>query len=287
MYSARIETDSGQIFNFGYDYGTVFDIDPLTGVDVDISTSQGFQQVGETVESQSVGGITRSIKGTIIKDARQTAAKMLKILLPFTAGRLYFKNGNEEYFCYITIKKTPVILTDETSKITRFSLQVYCHNPFWLGTTEKAYIIGGYTPAFQFPVIYDTHTFGELQSDAFVDCYNNGVAQTEFNIKFAALYTVTNYGVIDVVTLEELYFNDTLELGEIVNVYRKNGRLYAEKTVGGVTTDIFSKLADDSNLLYLKTGSNVLKATATDGLSGLQVSVSFYEGQAGVLNATA
>ena len=35
MYSARIETDAGKIVRFGYEFGNVFDISPLSGVDVE------------------------------------------------------------------------------------------------------------------------------------------------------------------------------------------------------------------------------------------------------------
>ena len=56
MYEARFETEDGRSFRFGYPYGSVFSIDPLSELDVALSTSQGFQQVGVTVESADVGG---------------------------------------------------------------------------------------------------------------------------------------------------------------------------------------------------------------------------------------
>ena len=49
MYSAIFEADNGQKYIFGRDGETVFDMDLGNGVTVNVGTSQGFSQVGETV----------------------------------------------------------------------------------------------------------------------------------------------------------------------------------------------------------------------------------------------
>ena len=46
MYNATIQTKDGKQLDLGFEYGIVFDISPLSGVDVDIATSQSFQQIG-------------------------------------------------------------------------------------------------------------------------------------------------------------------------------------------------------------------------------------------------
>ena len=51
MYNVIFESENGQKYVFGADGETVFDMDLGNGVSVDIGTSQGFSQVGETVES--------------------------------------------------------------------------------------------------------------------------------------------------------------------------------------------------------------------------------------------
>ena len=65
MYSAIFESDNGQKYVFGADGETVFDIDLGNGVSVNVGTSQGFSQVGETVESMTVGGRAITVRGTV------------------------------------------------------------------------------------------------------------------------------------------------------------------------------------------------------------------------------
>lgn len=282
MYSARIETDAGKVFNFGHEYGSVFDITPLTGTDVNIATSQGFQQVGETVENQSVGGVTRTIKGVFFQNATSLSRQMLNTLAIFTTGKLYF---GDDYYCDIVIKKTPVVSTEKNGRVT-FLLSVFCSTPFWLKSEVKTYNIGGYVAAFHFPVIYDTHTFSKPSAGAFVNCYNAGVTQSEFSITFSTLTVVKDFGIIDVNTLEFIRLNMEIESGTIVTVYRKGGKLFVEKRSGDTVEDAFSALDEDSNLFAIAAGDNIIRALADEGERDLQVIISFNEPYMGVVNAT-
>ena len=56
MYKMIFLSDNGQKFVFGTDNANVFDADLGDGVTVDIGTSQGFSQIGETIESRTVEG---------------------------------------------------------------------------------------------------------------------------------------------------------------------------------------------------------------------------------------
>lgn len=104
MYTARFVRDDGETLYFGYNYGSIVNIDPLSDVDVDVALSQGFQQVGKTFESATVGEITREVSGYLLGDSRVMKRKMLRILTPNSFGKLYFGDG---YYCNCTVKKTP------------------------------------------------------------------------------------------------------------------------------------------------------------------------------------
>ena len=88
MYSAIFEADNGQKYIFGKDGETVFDMDLGNGVTVDVGTSQGFSQVGETVESMTVGGRTITVRGTIFGNVQSRKKMMRKVFAPFTWGKL-------------------------------------------------------------------------------------------------------------------------------------------------------------------------------------------------------
>lgn len=276
MYNARIETDAGKIVRFGYEYGNIFDITPLSGVDVSFGTSQGFQQVGETVETQSVQGISRTIQGTFTGSDPEAAARaMLRALPIFTTGRLVF---NDKYFCRIHLKKTPYVHRSSAGKYT-FSMMVYCETPYWLNMKGDKYVMGSYTAAFSFPVLYDTHIFGVRNESAFINCINNGAMDVPFTARFTTDTETVNFGIINVYTLEHLTLNMSLSQDDVVTVSRENGRLYVQRG----DEDIFSVLDESSDLFMLHPGDNVLRMTAESGLSGLQVSISYNAAEIGVI----
>lgn len=57
----KIVTDAGAVLHLGWDYDAPYFLDPLNGVDVDLQTAQGVNQVGATVEGQSVSGVSRTL----------------------------------------------------------------------------------------------------------------------------------------------------------------------------------------------------------------------------------
>lgn len=280
MYKARIETDRGQIFRFGPDNCIVFDIDPLSGVDVDIATSQGFQQIGETVENQSVRGLSRTITGTIFKNSLETAQMMLRYLPIFTTGKLYY---NDDYYCNIVVSKTPYIKVDEKQRKFTFTMMVYCNVPYWLDANRSDYVIGGYSKAFKFPVIYDTHTFGVKNPSAFINCYNAGVIDVPYELQFTCITPVENPGIINVYTLQKLKFNLTLGIGEILTIRRENGILYVELDQSGTKSSVLSKLTEDSDLFWINPGDNVLRLTADSNEDDLIGTISFNAAEIGVI----
>ena len=57
----RLVTDAGAALDIGWDYGTPYSLDPINGVNVDLQTAQGVNQIGNTVEKQSVAGVSREL----------------------------------------------------------------------------------------------------------------------------------------------------------------------------------------------------------------------------------
>ena len=274
MYNARFLSDTGRQFRLGYEYGNIFDIDPLSGVSADISTSQGFQQNGETVESVSTGGVERQITGKLLRNLAAQKTDMFRAFAPGAFGALYF---NERYTCRCVVKQSPQF-GEGKSKET-FVLTLFCPNSYWQSVDGKDYILGGYSPSFRFPVNYGTpHRFGVKNPTAFINCVNDGAVAVDFTAEFTASAPVTNYGIVNAVTLEEMKINDTLTTDDKTVVYRKNGKLYVEKN----GKDIFSALDEDSTLFLVNPGDNPFKATADSGVESLIVSVSFNDPYVGV-----
>ena len=276
MYNAKILLDNGKEIKLGYEYGIAFDIDPINGVNIDLGTSQGFQQIGETVESQGVGGISRKITGVIMSDF--AAKNLLNSIRLFDTGKLIF---NERYFTEFYVKQTPEVVKKSGGKIV-FSMLIFSPYPYWFSTVENAFVLGRYEPAFSFPVIYDTHQFGVRSDNVFVNAINNGTAKQPFKARFTSSLESSGYGVANALTGEMIRLNDTLGIGEVVDVYRKDGRLIVEKTTGSEKENIFYTLDEDSDLLWINVGDNILRPFADSGEVNLEVSVTFNDAFVGV-----
>lgn len=280
MYSAKIVTNAGKTVLLGYEHGILFDIYPLSGTDISISTSQGFQQIGTTVEGQSIVGLRRTIRGNIL--TVEAAKRLLSFLPPFTTGRLFF---NDEYFCNITIQKTPEITITKTGKMP-FTMQVYCDVPFWYSAKESFYLFNMYQKAFSFPVTYDSHVFGVKETEGHINAKNTGDVSAPLKCIFTTDSEINNYGIADVQTLRKIQFDDTLLPGEQMTLYQESGKVRAVKRKkDGTLESGLGYISYDSALFDLPVGDNILTliAAENESVSPLHAQLSFYPAYVGVL----
>ena len=277
MYNAKFVKSNGDVFSFGLEYGTIFDISPLSELDVQIGTNQGFQQIGDTIQTRGMKGVTRTIRGRIIGEANSLKRRMLTVFSPFASGKLYFDG---KYYCNAVVKKTPAISVNDRD--AEFSMMLYCPSPYWYAAQQSSYSIGRIVPAFHFPTAYTTHKFSTKDPSAFTNVYNPGEDTDDFELEFSATGDVTTCGVIDINTQEFIEITTELTAGEVVRMYRDSGRLRVEMLSGGVATDIFGLLKYDSNLFTIRSGDNVWKMYAGAGIDSLSVEATFNVAYPGV-----
>ena len=154
----------GGVLHLGWDYNAPYNLDPLNGVDVDIQTAQGINQTGTTVERQSVAGVSRTLSVVFWGNrALDTARNFARKLPYYTTGTMYF---GDAYFTRFVVQKTPYF---SSYTEPRCELMLYSPKPYWYGLTATARVLGGYQPAFTFPVCYDSHTYG-IRQDGEANC---------------------------------------------------------------------------------------------------------------------
>lgn len=276
MYSARIEFENGLVWDLNPDSGVVFDIDPLNGIDVNLGLSQGHQSEGQYVESESVGGITRTIRGVFFENSN--VLNVLKGIVPFLKGKLFF---NDNYFCEFHIKKTPLIKRMKNGKIV-FDVVIFCPYPYWYSAEQSTIKIGGYEPSFEFPAEYTEHVFGVSISGVVVYFTNNGVRQP-ININMSITSPLEQIVVGNALNGKRLVINHSFLEGDFVSFYRKNGMVYLDLTRNNATSSIFSSLDDESELFFIETGENAL-VMASENSESVQAVVFFNEAFAGVVD---
>ena len=256
----KLVTDAGAVLHLGWDYNAPYNLDPLNGVDVDIQTAQGINQTGTTVERQSVAGVSRTLSvvfwgGHALDNARNFARK-----LPYyTTGTMYF---GDAYFTRFVVQKTPYF---SSYTEPRCELMLYSPKPYWYGLTATARVLGGYQPAFSFPVCYDSHTYGIRQDGEAAVLRNPGSLPVPFTATLRSTMPVEHPRVVDLHTGAFIGFDLTLQDGDRLEIYHS-------------TTD---RLA--CTLTELQPGDNVLSMQADSGAAYLQASVSFYPMEAGIL----
>ena len=242
----QLVTDAGATLDIGWDYGTPYSLDPINGVDVDVQTAQGVNQVGVSVERQSVAGVSRELIIHCHSPHGDADAALLLEKLPyFTSGTMYFE---DKYFCRFVLSKTPYTKSIHPYPVLDFML--FCPKPFWYDLTAQSFCINGFVPSFRLPINYSTpHRFG---------------VRTSIGQSIRILTTLTP--------------------GQVIEIYRTTtDKLAVKRTEDGTEENIFSLLDEDSDLLELAPGDNLLKATADSGETSLHVTVRFYPMVSGIL----
>lgn len=273
MYSARFESDNGLIFVFGKNGGNVFDMDLGSGVSVDIGTSQGFSQIGETVETLAVNGRPITVTGALFRDVDNQKKNMRKTFAPFVSGKLIFEDG---HYTRVYVQDPPSF--SSVKEDGRFTMQLFAPFPYFYGQNEESVQIGELVPMFSFPVNYaEPHSFGEFYKSRFSTIHNDSDVKVPYSFQIIVNGISTNPTVTNLSTFEFLRINGSFSAGYIINVYRDEYNvLRAELTDGdGNVSDIISMIDDDSTLYELSVGDNLISINDDEGGVGMSATVSF------------
>jgi len=129
----------------------------------------------------------------------------------------------------------------------------------------------------------ETHKFGSRSSERFTNIINSGDVPTAFSLSIRTTAASTNVTITNVLTGEFLRIIGTLNIGDVVEIARdSSGQLSATLTADGVTTDIVSRVDDDSNLYELAVGDNIILVSDNETSGGLIVDISFDPAVGGV-----
>lgn len=268
VFDAVFTANSGQSFAFGYKAGVLWSCDPLGDLPVDLETSQGYQQVGATVESRSISGVTRTITGRILRNTDYCKRQLRDVFAPYVTGRLTVAG---KYYCDAEVQRCPAI--SAALRWPTFSFQLYCPNPYWHSTAEVTAATLKVTPTFRLPVCYTSHQYGVREQMDYLRIHNAGLATEDFVLTFTAHGDVTNPGVKDPETGEFLRFVTQMQDDDQLRVYREEGRLRIELVIRGTAVNAFSLLDESSSLYTLRHGVQAWQRTADSGVDKLYLTL--------------
>ena len=264
VFDAVFTTPEGQSFAFGYAAGVLWSCDPLGDLPVELETSQGYQQVGAAVESRSIAGVTRTITGRILRNADYCKRQLRDLFAPFVTGRLTVAGRS---WCDAEVQRCPAISAAE--RWATFSFQLYCPDPYWHSVEEICADLLSVTPVFRFPAQYTTHRYGVREQLDYLRIRNPGLDTQDFTLTLTAHGEVTNPGVRDLATGESLRFLTTLKDGDVLRLWRQEGRLRIELIISGTAVNAFALLDESSTLWTLRHGVRTWQRTADAGTEKL------------------
>lgn len=259
-----------------------YKITQVTGFDsiaVDVGTSQGFDQIGVTIDTMTVSQRMLGIIGKIDNFSTTQIQAIVSMFAPMTTLRLYFE---ERHWIDVVVTETPLFTFD--LKTVTFAIRFMAPYPYFKSVTENYYRLGGVSGGFTFPVCYaGTHTFGTPHEILFVNCYNAGNTKVDFIAEMMCTSgSFTGVMLRSATNGKFIHISTAFDTGDKVRIFRENNILRATKTHMGLTTDVFSDLDEDSNLFYVEIGDNVIRALSDSGNGNLEVAIRFYDTVTGV-----
>lgn len=281
MYSLRFVNSSGKELLMGH-LQSPYVIKSLTGIDgveVDVTTSQGFGQIGETVDNMSVSSRDIGVTGIIYNFQPEQQQALNYMFSPRTQVRMYFE---DKYWIDAVIKSAPAYSYD--LKACTFAFSLVAAYPYFKSKNSNYFKLGGMIGGFNFPVCYATpHHFALFNDNLFINCKNNGNTAVDYMAEIRCESgSITNIKLTNAETQKFIRVKTTITASDIVRIFRENNILRVTKTTDGVESDIFSDLDEDSDLDYIEVGDNVIRAEAESGNGKPIVAVSFYDTVTGV-----
>lgn len=277
LYTMVYTNSQGESLTFSRETGLwITDFDLLTGLEIDVGTSQSINQVGVTVESQLVGAKTSTIKGFIQGDSTATKRRMLSVIRPMDNATI---TVNGEYQIDVVVASTPLL--ERERSFAQWEFSVTAPYPFWRKAAATVTPMSGLVGMFRFPWnITQTYTFGKRLESFFTNVTNGGQVATYFDLVMDAESTVVNPVILNVGTGDFLKLNKTLEMGERVTISIKPDSLSAESSEEG---DIEGLIDIESTLFSIPPGDTILKYDADSGREALNLSIRFTDKFAGVV----
>lgn len=262
-----------------FDYAHGFLLNLPDGVDtmsVKLSTAQGINQVGATVQAKQIQVRPITVSGRIVgKSAQAIKDSLVSVVRADVSGTLYA----DDWKIGVVVTATPTIGPEPFGAAFQFS--VTAPYPYWESNTEKGSMVTGITPGFRFPWnISRPYRFGTRAIGQYVVVPNKGQTDVPFVVEIVCLgASASNVRIDNILTREYLLLEKSLVEGEVVTINVTHDRTYVTSSVDG---DCRGALTLESNLFRLHTGDNVWKASAGSGINNLDIGVTYAEESGGI-----
>lgn len=269
----------------------VEEIKGFDGLDVNVVTTQGFDQDGSTPVNIYTDDRPMEIKGQIYAEStwkmQELRDRLSNIFLPKAVLEVRHYYGGVARTIKAYAEKTPMFTLTKVSKLQEYQVKLKATDPYWRGDRDAMVEMAGTKGHFHFPLVIPKRKgviFGVKSTSKIASVPNRSAIRTGMTIIFTARGNVTNPYVINIYTRECIQINCGMVNGQTITV--ETGE---EKTImsrlNGVATDYIGHVdleGGNCDFLELAPGDNVLRYGAQEGEDYLAVKFVYATKYAGV-----
>lgn len=273
----KYKNENGGEIEFDISAGIVIsEIDGLTENNVKLSTAQGLNQIGSTVNSVAVQGKEITIEGAVLTtaDSKLKSELLLNTVMPGLKGTLIY---NDTWTIDVYPTETPYVQQREFPK---FQFTLSAPYPYWSRVAQSSHELTGLEPRFTFPWdLSQSFIFGERIQKVFTNVENGGNVEALYTVIFRAVSAgVTNPKIENAMTYEYLQVNKEMELNEKLIVTITPSGVTVISNINGVETDSIGYFDIESTLYRMHPGDNIIKSTDDTGGGSLDTTIVLNEG---------
>lgn len=260
-------------------------------VDVDIVTSQGFDQDGAYLMNDYIlprdMEITGRIKAKSTEKMRQIKDHIFDIFLPKKDVTINHYYGGKNRLITARVETSPQFDFTDVSSVEEYTVRMKAPSPYWRDSVETLIQIANMTGGLHFPLIIPKDkgvTFGVKSATLIADAYNYSSIKVGMRFVFIANGTVTNPQLFNIDTREFFKLNCVMKAGEKITVQTGEDKTVTQN-LQGIETDYIGKIdisGGGDTFLELDPGDNLLRYGAEGGEDMLEVKLYYNNKYLGV-----
>ena len=283
MFELILENKAGDQLNFAQNSAfTVVEIEGLNPAPATINTSEVALIDGAKFNSAKLQMRTLNIAFAIEYEAARNRLEVFKVLKSKQYVKVYY-NGQ--------FRKVWIEGYIETIDITYFEMKqivtcsILCPEPYFKGAQEVVNELKNIVSSFHFPFSSTADpqlVFGYISNDIGITIENDGDVDCGLIIELYARNAVSNPKVFNYVTKEFIGLNIDMQTADLITIDTRQGHKTATLLRGGVTTNIFNNVLQNSTWLQLPAnGGTFVYEVGTGSIGNLSVTFrhsDLYEG---------
>lgn len=271
----NINTSHGEYWLQSVDWGTV---------EANHHTFKYVDQIGVTLYNTTLEPRQVMITGWVAREDEAEVKRMKQILNSLVNPKHTIRVIRGEYKIDIvpqTSVKYSTTYKENNEYMAKFLITGYCPYPLFTDLYDNVVSVAYTEPHFRFPLVIPKNSgiiLGVRQPSLIAEVNNPGDFPVGYTIEFKANGTVVNPSLVDIGSQEFIKINKTMESGEIIRLYTQEGQRHIVGILGGVESNYFPYRTYDSSWLQLAVGQNLLRYDAEEGLSSLEVVITYNPG---------